>query len=256
MATTPQTLGQQLAAQLSKRAEEEAAAIAAQRASMEKKDTENRSAISAKFTATIDAINDAIKGGRPFKSPKFDTSMLLQSAGYMRQSFMITDDKHSYHDLWLQFKKEMIENDLEPNIAYRHDGMGEKSWFEIEIEPIHIATLRRNMIAHLSDLVKVMNGGMPDKPWKDQAGDCGMAIDVAHSEATFSLSEDKPENLDRLSIDQNLLFALRNLVAVHEGQGGTAYHAGDIARAAIDRAQRRPYSNPVPLYYPNAPISL
>lgn len=33
-----------------------------------------------------------------------------------------------------------------------------------------------------------------------------------------------------------LLDALQNLLAVHEGDGGTRYHAGDIARAAIARA--------------------
>jgi hypothetical protein len=34
----------------------------------------------------------------------------------------------------------------------------------------------------------------------------------------------------------DLLEALQNLLAVHEGQGGTRYHAGDIARAAIRKA--------------------
>jgi hypothetical protein len=33
-----------------------------------------------------------------------------------------------------------------------------------------------------------------------------------------------------------LLEALVNLLAVHECQGGTKYHAGDIARAAIAKA--------------------
>ena len=33
-----------------------------------------------------------------------------------------------------------------------------------------------------------------------------------------------------------LLEALQNLLKVHEGIGGTKYHAGDIARAAIAKA--------------------
>lgn len=35
----------------------------------------------------------------------------------------------------------------------------------------------------------------------------------------------------------DLLAALENLLAVHEGEGGTMYHAGDIARAAIAKAK-------------------
>ena len=34
----------------------------------------------------------------------------------------------------------------------------------------------------------------------------------------------------------DLLDALINLLATHEGEGGTRYHAGDIARAAIKKA--------------------
>ena len=34
-----------------------------------------------------------------------------------------------------------------------------------------------------------------------------------------------------------MLAALENLLAVHEGEGGTEYHAGDIARAAIKKAR-------------------
>ena len=34
----------------------------------------------------------------------------------------------------------------------------------------------------------------------------------------------------------DLLEALQNLLKVHEGEGGTRYHAGDIARAAIAKA--------------------
>lgn len=34
----------------------------------------------------------------------------------------------------------------------------------------------------------------------------------------------------------DLLFALKNLLKVHECEGGTTYHAGDIAREAIAKA--------------------
>jgi hypothetical protein len=34
-----------------------------------------------------------------------------------------------------------------------------------------------------------------------------------------------------------LLEALENLLKVHEGEGGTQRHAGDIARAAIEKAK-------------------
>lgn len=34
----------------------------------------------------------------------------------------------------------------------------------------------------------------------------------------------------------DLLFALKNLLKVHECEGGTTYRAGDIARAAIAKA--------------------
>lgn len=36
--------------------------------------------------------------------------------------------------------------------------------------------------------------------------------------------------------NQELLHALKNLLAVAEGEGGTEYHAGDIACAAIKKA--------------------
>ena len=39
------------------------------------------------------------------------------------------------------------------------------------------------------------------------------------------------------AINAELLEALENLLKVHEGEGGTKYHAGDIARAAIAKAK-------------------
>jgi len=43
-------------------------------------------------------------------------------------------------------------------------------------------------------------------------------------------------NLQLMSAAPELLEALQNLLAVHDGEGGTRYHAGDIARAAIAKA--------------------
>jgi len=44
-------------------------------------------------------------------------------------------------------------------------------------------------------------------------------------------------NANLIAAAPDLLEALENLLAVHEGQGGTKYHAGDIARAAIAKAK-------------------
>lgn len=50
------------------------------------------------------------------------------------------------------------------------------------------------------------------------------------------------------SVEEHLLFALKNLLAVSKGEGGTAYPADDIAREAINRAQGRPWKHVEPLY--------
>ena len=44
------------------------------------------------------------------------------------------------------------------------------------------------------------------------------------------------DNARLIAAAPDLLEALQNLLAVHEGEGGTRYHAGDIARAAIAKA--------------------
>ena len=56
-------------------------------------------------------------------------------------------------------------------------------------------------------------------------GDVDVAYTYSHA-ANARLIASAPE----------LLEALINLLAVHEGQGGTKFHAGNIARAAIAKA--------------------
>jgi hypothetical protein len=65
------------------------------------------------------------------------------------------------------------------------------------------------------------------------------------AEASFSCIESDYHVTNRGEAEANarliaaapeLLFALQNLLAVQAGEGGTAYHSGDIARAAIAKA--------------------
>ena len=70
-----------------------------------------------------------------------------------------------------------------------------------------------------------------DKPvWFDQDGsrhgETPNIVIFAETQANARLIAAAPE----------LLEALVNLLRVHEGEGGTKYHAGDIARAAIAKA--------------------
>lgn len=57
------------------------------------------------------------------------------------------------------------------------------------------------------------------------------------------------------SVVQDLLFALKNLLAVHSREGGTAYPAPEIARVAIAKAEGRTYIPVRVRYYPDAPTS-
>ena len=43
--------------------------------------------------------------------------------------------------------------------------------------------------------------------------------------------------IELLAINAEPVEALKNLLKVHEGEGGTKYHAGDIARAALAKAE-------------------
>ena len=54
-----------------------------------------------------------------------------------------------------------------------------------------------------------------------------LAAQVKAERADMLLRAAAPDSLD----------ALENLLAVNEGQGGTRYHAQDIARAAIAKAK-------------------
>ena len=58
----------------------------------------------------------------------------------------------------------------------------------------------------------------------------------AHGEYSATLDPDSA-NARLIAAAPELLEALENLLAVHEGEGGTKYHAGDIARAAIAKAK-------------------
>ncbi len=51
------------------------------------------------------------------------------------------------------------------------------------------------------------------------------------------------------NVAAELLFALKNLLAVHRGEGGTAFPADAIAQEAINRAEGRPYKVIKPVYY-------
>ena len=51
------------------------------------------------------------------------------------------------------------------------------------------------------------------------------------------VGNDKDANARLIAAAPDLLEALQNLLKVHEGEGGTQYHAGDIARAAIAKAK-------------------
>ncbi len=80
-------------------------------------------------------------------------------------------------------------------------------------------------------------------------------IDIFHSQANVkgaitlalcrvqsraSWVEESKANARLIAAAPDLLEALQNLLKVHEGEGGTRYHAGDIARAAIAKATGDP----------------
>ncbi len=62
--------------------------------------------------------------------------------------------------------------------------------------------------------------------------DCELKQDVCDALAA------KDAEIKALREQQDeLLEALQNLLKVHEGEGGTQHHAGDMARAAIAKAK-------------------
>jgi len=61
-------------------------------------------------------------------------------------------------------------------------------------------------------------------------------LSVVHS--LYQESREQTEaNAHLIAAAPELLEALENLLKVHEGEGGTQYHAGDMARAAIAKAK-------------------
>lgn len=61
--------------------------------------------------------------------------------------------------------------------------------------------------------------------------------DFIHCECASIVEELEWEQGELMKARDELLEALQNLLKVHEGEGGTQHHAGDIARAAIAKAK-------------------
>jgi len=96
-----------------------------------------------------------------------------------------------------------------------------------------------------------MSGHTPG-PWILTDGDrfessCVITTHLRLDESMASIAEVETDWIEPFGSEQrantlliaaapDLLEALRNLLKVHEGEGGTTYHAGDIARAAIAKA--------------------
>ena len=62
--------------------------------------------------------------------------------------------------------------------------------------------------------------------------------DFIHCECASIVEEMEWEQGELMAARDELLEALENLLKVHEGEGGTQHHAGDMARAAIAKATR------------------
>jgi hypothetical protein len=77
--------------------------------------------------------------------------------------------------------------------------------------------------------------GTPRRGWDifSSAKGCYVAFDEPLREGAISLEGDAR----LIAAAPELLEALENLLKVHEGEGGTQCHAGDIARAAIAKAK-------------------
>ena len=61
--------------------------------------------------------------------------------------------------------------------------------------------------------------------------------DFIHCECASIIEEMEWEQGELMKARDELLEALENLLKVHEGEGGTQHHAGDMARAAITKAK-------------------
>jgi len=70
-------------------------------------------------------------------------------------------------------------------------------------------------------------------------GKDGIRYEVAAVDGDYNDPDTWPimeANARLIAAAPDLLEALQNLLAVHQGEGGTKYHAIDIARAAIAKA--------------------
>ena len=64
-------------------------------------------------------------------------------------------------------------------------------------------------------------------PWDDES--------IWPADDSMNMPDEDDAHL--ITAAPDLLEALENLLKVHEGEGGTQHHAGDIARAAIAKAK-------------------
>lgn len=71
--------------------------------------------------------------------------------------------------------------------------------------------------------------------WPSNGGNVQFPIH-ARKRGRIALALTKQADARLIAAAPDLLEALQNLLAVHQGEGGTKYHAGDIARAAIAKA--------------------
>jgi len=59
---------------------------------------------------------------------------ILQTYRWKRDNG-IQQASHPYHAIWQNFANWCAENDLEPELAYRCDGIGKVSWHELTVKP-------------------------------------------------------------------------------------------------------------------------
>ena len=115
-------------AQAAKRRDEERRAALA--------DKQTRDNIIAKFESIKHDLVSRIENEQPV------TPYVLTKSFEMKQhpfNVLIQDERHTHHDLWLDFKKWLDENGLIGKVEDAHDGMGVKSWHELVVLPKLVA---------------------------------------------------------------------------------------------------------------------
>lgn len=57
--------------------------------------------------------------------------------GYQHEKSAITPDneRHPYHHIWLEFDGWLAENDLQVTFEWKHDGGGEREWYDADVNP-------------------------------------------------------------------------------------------------------------------------